>query len=185
MCPALVRPAALWSYLRENPKGWINFELFHSDRHLVCLTCWGGECYVKVPSPGVCNTGLHLHMFQWFHCILLPFAGFSWNLYGDLTCCFQLPAQSMKRARNEHTNNSQKHTDSSSTHHQFNQIPKFCKYSVGTLHANRYTDRFECLRSFICKTVNPHLSQTWMNGFRVQAGIKLEGVVDHKALTET
>lgn len=84
--------------------------LFHSDVSVsVCactsLTGWGGEGYVQVPSPGVFDAGLHLHVLQWADCVLLPRTGLGWNLYSDLPCCFQLPAEFIKIAGNE-TNSS-------------------------------------------------------------------------------
>lgn len=68
---------------------------------LALLTGWGGECDVQVPSSGVLDAGLHLHVFQWADCVLLPSTGFGWNLYSDLPCCFQLPVGCIKIARNE------------------------------------------------------------------------------------
>lgn len=66
-----------------------------------CLTGWWGQCYVQVPSPGVFNAGLHLHMLQWVDYVLLALTGFGWNLYSDFTCSLQVPVGCMKIAGNE------------------------------------------------------------------------------------
>lgn len=167
-----------------------------------CLTGWWGQCYVQVPSPGVFNAGLHLHMLQWVDCVLLALTGFGWNLYSDFTCSLQVPVGCMKIAGNEtHKQHSLQILQipldiliiAQSSGKQWHYCITYCTYCLA-LYDNSITipiywniHHVHCMHCQIWLPLLIHLQKQlipisprheWKD-FHGQAGIKLEGVVDH------